>query len=240
MIRLLLTLLISTSAWSTTFQIQPIEQQIKESDGLFKGQYLRSKTIVLENGSLATQMMFRMDKEMGLESDFYGMNEVIVHYPGGKAVGTEVRVDGVPQFVPGESVMLFIRNVENRYWGMNLSFGSFKVINYGNEVVLVNTLVPQHPTVGQVRWTHFEGLVKKIKGTDLKIIQSQNYPMNPEEMKTVREPALIEEGQNRTVASESNQSDNQGTQPNRTVFWLIMTLGLSGGIFRFMNRRAHE
>lgn len=127
MVKLLIFLSVfSLGAIATTFRIQPIENQIKEADGLFQGNFLRKKTIALEDGRLATQMIFKMSKEVGLQSDFFGMDEVIVHYPGGTLNGITSQVDGVPEFVSGEKVVLFIRNVDNRYWGLNLGYGSFK------------------------------------------------------------------------------------------------------------------
>lgn len=241
MIRFFILLTLTTQLMATTFKIQPIEQQIKESDGLFQGNFLRSKTVELEDGSLATQMFFKISKEVGLQSDFYGMDEVIVHYPGGKTADREVRVEGIPEFVTGEKVVLFISSVDNRYWGMNLAFGTYKMINYGKEVMLVNAVFPEDPKVGQINFQQFEKIVKDIKGTSLKVVQAPQIPASPQETETLRAPASIEEeGQNRTVASESDQSDNQEEQPSLPIFWLVMALGFTGGLFRLNNRRAQK
>ncbi len=238
--RFLCLLMISFSLQATTFKPQPIEQQITESDGLFQGNYLRKKTVELENGSLATQMVFKMNKEVGLQSDFFGMDELIVHYPGGKLNDKHVKVEGVPEFVPGEKVVLFIRTIDNRYWGMNLGFGSFRVINYGKEVVLINYIFPQHPKVGQVTLEHFEKLVKKIKGSNLKVVQTLQYPTAPEHGAVQRLPASVVEGQNRTLATKTEQLDNQEDQPNFNVLWLIIALGIIGGMFRMSNRKVFK
>jgi hypothetical protein len=225
---------ISLTVGATTFKVQPIEQQIRESDGLFQGNYLRSKSIELENGSVATQMIFKMTKETGLQSELFGMDEIIVHFPGGTVEGRTVKVDGVPEFIPGEKVMLFIRNVNNRYWGMNMGFGTFKVVNYGRQTILVNSVFPHHPQVGQVALEYFEKAVKEIKGSSLKIVQSQFYPTNPDQV-SARSPASSTEesaeGQNRSVASKSEETENDGSQP-LNMLWLIMLLGFTGGVFR--------
>lgn len=228
----------SVSIHATTFKIQPIEQQIREADGLFQGNFLKKQTIQLENGTLATQMIFKMTKEVGLQSDFFGMDEVIVHYPGGKLDHKEVRIEGVPEFVTGEKVVLFIKSIDNRYWGMNLSFGSFRVINFGNEKILVNYAFPHHPQVGQLSYARFEKTVKAIKGSKLKVVRTLEYPSTPEHGTALRIPASYSERQNRTVASKSDQLDNQEDRPGFNVFWLIMVLGLIGGLFRLRNRQA--
>lgn len=240
MIRFLCLLATCMSLHATTFKTQPIEQQIRESDGLFQGNFLKSKTIELEDGSLATQMIFKMSKEVGLQSDFFGLDEVIVHYPGGKLKDKHVKVEGVPEFVTGEKVVLFIRNIDNRYWGMNLGFGSFRVINFGKEVVLINYIFPQHPQVGQINYQHFEHLVKKIKGSRLKVVQSLQYPTTLDPSIVGRTPAAEIEGQNRAIATKSEQLDNQEDQPSLSIFWLVMALGITGGMFRMNNRKTHK
>lgn len=241
MLNLLILLSISIGvASATTFKIQPIEQQVKESDGVFQGNFLRSKTVELEDGSLATQMVFKMSKEVGLQSDFYGMDEVIVHYPGGKTASREVRVEGVPEFISGEKVVLFISSVDNRYWGMNLAFGTYRVINYGKEVMMVNAVFPEDPKIGQINFLKFEKIVKEVKGSSLKVVQTLQIPDESEKVENQRAPASVSEGQNRTIASVSDQSDNQGEQPSLPVFWLIVALGITGGIFRLNNRRAQK
>lgn len=232
MFNLIWVCIFSLSIGATTFDVQPIERQIQQSDGLFQGHFLRSKSIELENGQLATQMMFKMNKELGLQSELFGMDEVIVHYPGGSLKGKTVRVDGVPEFVPGEKVVLFIRNVQNRYWGMNLGFGSYKVINYGKETMLVNTLFPDHPKAGQVSLEKFEKTVKDLKGSGLRVVQTEFYPTISPSSSSDRSPASIPEGgQNRSVASTTQNTENEeGSTVN--VIWLIALLGITGGVFR--------
>lgn len=235
-LRIFSLLFFAASLHATTFKVQPIEQQIRESDGIFQGHYLKRKTVKLENGSLATQMIFKMSKEVGLQSDFFGMDEVIVHYPGGELNGEIVKVEGVPHFVSGEKVILFIHSVENRYWGLNLGFGTFKVINYGKEVMMVNTIFPEHPQVGQLNIQDFEKKVKDIKGSNLKVVQSIHYPTLPTQNVVQRFPASVR--QNRSLASKSEQSDNEGNQPNLQIFWLVIVLGFSGGLFRLGRSKA--
>lgn len=228
----------SVSIHATTFKIQPIEQQIREADGLFQGNFLKKQVIELDNGTLATQMIFKMNKEVGLQSDFFGMDEVIVHYPGGKLGHKEVKIEGVPEFIPGEKVVLFIKSIDNRYWGMNLGFGSFRVINFGNEKILVNYAFPHHPQAGQLSFSQFEKTVKAIKGSKLKVVRTLDYPSSPGKKIAVRAPASYSGRQNRTVASKSDQLDNQEDRAAFNVFWLIMVLGFLGGLFRLRNRRA--
>lgn len=240
MLRLLLLCLFTVSAQATIFKPQPLNQQIRESDGVFLGHFLRKRSVELEDGKIATQMIFKMLRENGLQSELFGMDEIIVHYPGGSLKGRNLRVEGVPTFIPGEKVVVFIRSQQNRYWGMNLGFGTFKVVNYGNETMLVNSVFPTHPKVGQTTLSNFEIALKSVKGVSLRQVFSPNQQITQPKDDAVRMPASFTEveGQNRSVASGSFQSENEESQPRLNVLWLVGVLSFLGGIFRIYRARS--
>lgn len=232
----LFVLLFALPIHATVFQKQPVTQQIKEADGIVIGHFLRSKSVKLDDGAVATQMIFKMNKENGMQSDLFGMDEIIIHYPGGSIDGQTVRVDGVPEFVPGENVVLMIKSNQDRYWGMNLGFGTFRVVNYGNEKLIVNSVFPEDRNVGQMKLEEFEKAVKSIKGTGLKVVISPSYPSEKDGQKADRMPASVSEGKNRAIASKTEQEENnqgQGLNP----MWLLILLAVMGGIFRFMRQK---
>jgi len=123
-------ILFSVATHATVFLKQSVPEQLQEADGVVVGHFLRSKTVELEDGRLATQMIFKMNQEMGMESQLIKMDEIIVHYPGGTKDGVSVFVDGVPKFVLGEKVTILIMNGEYRYWGLNLGMRIFTIIKY--------------------------------------------------------------------------------------------------------------
>lgn len=234
-IRLFL-LLISIPIHATVFQMQPVEQQIKESDGIVVGHFLRKKSVALEGGGVATQMIFKMAQESGMQSDLFGMDEIIVHYPGGKLNDKVVKVEGVPEFVPGENVVIMIKSFKDRYWGMNLGFGTFKVVNYGNNRMIVNTLFPEDRRVGQMKFEDFEKTVKSIKGSNLKVVSSVIYPTELGKGTSSRAPASTSEGKNRAIASQGEEVENNMSHGVNTL-WLVLTLAMMGGIFRFFRQK---
>jgi hypothetical protein len=232
---LTLLFLLSTSVSATTFMKIPISQQIKESDGIIVGHFLRQKSVKLEDGSIATQMFFKMNKELGFQSDFFGMDEVIVHYPGGTLEGITSEVEGVPRFVPGEQIALFTKNVDNRSWGMNLGYGSFKVVNYGKDVMLLNTVFPEDSKVGQISLENFESSIRDIKGSNLKVVQAPETLSQEETLG--RMPASVAEGKNRSLASKNEENENRGSDSGMDMKWLVICLAALGGIVRFMRPR---
>lgn len=230
-------LCLPVSVSATVFQVQSTDQQIGESDGIIIGHFLRKKSIKLDDGSIATQMIFKMNKELGMQSELFGMNEIIIHYPGGKIGEENVRVDGVPSFIPGESVALMIKSHQDRYWGLNLGMGSFKIINYGNETMLVNSVFPEDRRVSQHRLEDFERSVKRIKGLGLKVVASDVYPSELPAINSERLPASVgEKGQNRSIASTKDKEEN-GKELGFSNFWLMVFLAFLGGVFRLTRHK---
>ena len=235
----ILVLLFALPIGATVFKPQTVDQQIKEADGVIIGLFLQSKSVELANGSVATQMIFKMNKEFGMQSDLFGMDEVIIHYPGGKAGEKIVRVDGVPEFVPGEKVALMIKSIQDRYWGLNLGLGTFKVINYGRDTLLINSIFPGDPKVSQIRIEDFEKSVKRIKGSNLKLVLAPDYSPDKAPALVPRKPASDQKPAAREVASEPTAEDDEATKlasRNFSVLWLVVLFSLMGGIFRFVRQ----
>lgn len=237
MLRWLGLFVISLSVGATTFQIQGVNDQLKAADGVMIGHFLRSKGIQLENGMIATQMIFQMKKEYGLQSDLFGMDEVIIHFPGGKVGNLRSEIQGIPKFVPGEKAALMIKSVDNRYWGLNLGMGTYKVVNYGKEVMLINSVFPDDPKMGQLRLDDFEKRIKLVKGSNLKTVMAPQYPTEMDARAEVqRLPASGEgdftEGKNRSVASHPDQGHNEDDQRNINTYWLVALLAFLGGAFK--------
>jgi hypothetical protein len=235
----IIALLLPQMSFSTVFQRQPIDQQIKEADAIMVGHYLRSQSVRLEDGSIATQMIFKMNHELGIHADHFGTDEIIIHYPGGQIDQEVMQVEGVPKFYPGEKVALMIKATPDRFWGMNLGFGTFKIINYGKDHILVNTIFPDDNKVGQIKFDEFLNKIKKIKETQLKVVKS-DIPDVPQNFITSadRQPASVgENGKKRSIASEEFQSDNIH-RPQVSVLWLVIILAVMGGIYRLVKRKS--
>lgn len=233
LVRLIFLIVISPMVAATTFRTATVNEQVKEAQGIFIGHYLKKKTVQLEDNSLATQMVFKMNKELGLQSELFGQDEIIVHYPGGSLGGKTVKVEGVPDFMAGEKVVLLVKNQGNRYWGLNLGLGTFKVINFGRDTLLINSIFPDDPRVSQMKIEDFEKAIKNIKGMNLKVVEVPLHAIPDQEQGARRAPASISEGKNRSVASHVEARENNHNRPGLSVFWLVVTFSILGGIFRF-------
>jgi hypothetical protein len=234
----LLVFLVSLPLGATVFQVQSLDQQIKEADGIFVGHYLRKKFVKLEDGTIATQMIFKMNKEYGMQSDLFRMDEVIIHYPGGKIDELTVKVEGVPRFIPGENVALMIKSNSDRYWGLNLGMGSYKVVSYGNETLIINSIFPSNRTLSQFKLEEFEKSIKAIKGTGLKVVVSAHYPTELGSEDNKRVPASQSlEGKNRAIASKTEEVENNVTTPGIANIGLVFLLAMMGVLFRYVRKK---
>lgn len=216
----ILSFLVTTTCFATTFLRVNVDQQIEQSDSIFIGHFLSQKSIRVEDGTLATQMTFQLTKEYGLNSELFGLEEILVHYPGGSLDDETVRIDGVPQFNVGEKVALLAKTIDNRLWGFNLALGSFRIINYGNETLLVNGVFPNDREVSQIKIDAFERKVKSIKGSSLKVVKSLDVPVRP-----------ASQGKNRSIASIESPEENEleeSSRPNN--FWLLAFLAIAGAV----------
>lgn len=227
--------MLSLPVFATTFRIQKVDQQLRQADGVFIGHYLKKSYIQLEDGNIATQMVFKMKKEVGLQSELLGMDEVLIHYPGGKWKDKTVEIQGLPDFIPGEQVVIFTRSIQNRYWGLNLGMGTYKIVKYGSEPMMINTLFPHDPQMGQVKLEEFEKTVRIVKGRYLKVVSAQQYPI--ERVQESRIPASVREAKNRTVAGGSEEGENRPAETGFHPMWLLTFLAILGSCFRLARQR---
>lgn len=234
-----LLMLFSTQVSATIFMPQPLESQIHEADGILVGQYLKQEAIELENGSIATKMFFKVDKEHGLQTDVFHTNEVIVHYPGGMLPDRGVKVDGVPDLMPGTPVVLMIKNIENRFWGMNLALGTFHIVKYGEEKYLINKVFPTQAGLGQTKYTDFEKLFRKVKGENLKVVRSGERFEEQQASRSIASSTDIEEevGNFRKVAATSEKADNIEETSLGQIWWLVGFLAFLGAVSVWRRRQ---
>ncbi len=215
----------------------PFDEQIKEADGIIVGHYLRSKPIQLENGSVATQMIFKMNLEYGVQSEFFGMEEVIVHFPGGTIDGRVFKVETTPDFVSGENVVLMIKNSYDRFWALNSGLGAFKLVNYGKNKVLINSIHPDNAQFGQVKLDDFEKSVREIKGTGLKMVYSLEQLEEESLKKRDRMPASGTSEESLLIASSQKVEEEKIMTTGISSLWLLVTLAFMGGFFRFFKKK---
>lgn len=225
-----LCLMLSLSAFSSTFVPVSMKKQIRESDAFVYGKVINISSIPDAN-SVVTKVFIRADKWMGLELP---NNHLEVYYPGGKLDDIAVKVEGTPSFKEGEKVLVFLgKDQEGRYWGRNLGVGKYSEKTYGNGKIFINEIFPNHPKMGQIPSNYFFNLARKVKAKDFIERSKDKYEI--QEIRN-RSRLNIEKKYGRSVASVKNQNEND-SHNKISSFWLLVILAVMGAFSVLKNKR---
>ena len=125
----LVALLTTTSVVSgTTVWRYDLEALSLQAERILVGRCSGSATEVV-HGGLITRVVVAVDEVVkGTRTE-----EVVLRLPGGQANGRRLHVAGMPTFVPGEEVVLFLTEEDPDYgaWPLGLAQGKFRVERRG-------------------------------------------------------------------------------------------------------------
>lgn len=215
-----------TQAFGTTFIPVPIKKQIVESHGIVKGEVVAVNAEEDEKGRIVTRLFLRADKWIGVQPTD---NHLEILYPGGQLGDRVQLIHGSPKFKPGEKVVLFLKENNKNLWVQNLALGKFMIRKYGVSDVLINSVFPNHPKVGQIPLASFYELASNIKKKDFKERFKDKYELQTEKY------AYQNIGKSgRSIASVRKAEE---AEENLNISWLIALLGIIGGVFTFVRRR---
>jgi hypothetical protein len=234
---LVITNFFAISAWATSFQVVPLDKLLTPADAILLGDYLNSKSVELEDGMIATEAVFKIEKELGLDAEDFGLSEIKVYYPGGKVGDKVVSIEGTPQFISGEKSLLLLTNgPDGRIWVQGLAMGTFKVVRVGKKSLLINSVFPGSPELSQIEITQFMRKVSAVKGENLKEINSDKYVRESEKQRSLQ-VASKAQGNSRSIASARDNTENR-TEPNlMNSFWLVTILGFLGALTTWWGRK---
>lgn len=212
--------------FGTTFLPIPIKNQIVESHGVVKGEVVSINSEEDDNGRIVTRLFLRADKWIGVVPK---ENHLEIYYPGGQ-IGDKVQlVHGSPKFEEGEKVVLLLKESNSNLWVQNLALGKFMIKKYGKVDVLINSVFPNHPKVGQIPLATFYDLVKNIKHKQFKERFKDKYELQTEKYAYKN---LGKKGRSVASIAEAKEIEEQFN-----ISWLLALLGIMGGIFTFLRRK---
>lgn len=125
---LLFVLATASVVSGTTVWHYDLESLSLQAERILVGQCTSSNTEIAR-GALFTRVVVVVDEVVkGVES-----NQVILRLPGGQANGRQLRVAGMPTFVPGERVVLFLTEEDPSHgaWPLGLAQGKFRIERRG-------------------------------------------------------------------------------------------------------------
>lgn len=241
-IRWALVLLVSTSFGlasvcdATTFQPQTLGKLLAPTSAIVLADFLGSQAVSLEDGTVATEAYFRIEKEWGVEAEEYGISEIKVYYPGGSLAGNSMHIDGAPRFVEGEkNILLLNQKDDGRFWIQDLALGTFKVVRIGKQSVIINPVFPSHVELSQIPIEQFFRKVSQVKGVGLKDINSDKYvrELTKDQYRMVSASA----GGSRSLASLKDPAVAKSEPNVLDSFWLVFILATLGVVAAWRSRR---
>ena len=226
-------LFIVFSVYATTFQPVPLGKLLVPANAIVMADFLESQSVLLEDGTVATEAHFRLEKEWGIDAEDYGISEIKVYYPGGIINGKAMTIEGSPRFVEGEkNILLLSQREDGRLWIQGLSMGTFKVVRIGPQSMLINPIFPANPELSQIPLENFLRKVVEVKNVSLKEINSDKYVR---ELSKDQQRMVV--GASRSIASSSNPSGVKHEPNVLDSFWLVTMLGGLGLLAAWKSRR---
>ncbi len=228
---LILLVLLASQVDATTFVPLSIKKQISDSSGVLEAEVINSEAVELEDGQIFTKVFLKANKWIGVSPDHYHID---VYLPGGTVGDKSLRVDGTPKFTMGEQVVLMIKTHEGKNYLMNLGLGKFSIKKFGNTRILVNSIFPKAPKVGQMPLETFYKLAKRIKGQRFQNRFKDKYELHVE--KESRKVKIAKTG--RSIASVESKITQEDSKVS--TIWILLLFGFFGAVFTVMKMQNKE
>lgn len=227
LILVLTNLVVISTSWGTTFEPVPLDKLAHHADAVIIGDFLHSKTITLEDGLVATEALFKIERELGVDAEEFGLSEVKVYYPGGVNGSEGLRVEGAPEFTPGQkSALLLTQHTDGRLWVQGMALGTFKIVRIGQKTIVVNSVFPTYSYLSNMEIKYFQRKISSIKDKPFREVFSDKYFNELKKSKTNFVPQ--NSGNSRSIASYSDTPENNKDSNVMSSFWLLAVLGLMG------------
>lgn len=195
------------------FQI-PLSKQLSESNAIIMGIYQGSFPKKLSNGSVVTNVSFKLEKSVGLGSrQLMNKNSFSFVYDGGTWQGIEYPNKLRPRFVEGRRYIVLLRKGEYDFYPLNERLGVYNVIGRSGEEAVISQAFPDNPKFGSNSFSTFNLWISSIYGEGLKGIGTDKDIFHKK--KGGRKIASL------NVSSESNEYKIH-------IYWLALLFGLLG------------
>jgi hypothetical protein len=241
LIKLVVTnLLVISAGWAASFQAVSLEKLLNSSDVIVVGDFLRSKSVIMEDGLVATEALFKVEKESGLDAEDFGLSEIKVYYPGGVGANVGTRVEGAPEFVAGEkNIVLLKQHDDGRLWVQSMALGTFKLVKIGTKTLAVNSVFPHHSELSNLEFHQFQKTVNKLKSKPLKDVLSDKYfsELKKSQSRHYSSSSTVS-GNSRAIASKPVLSDNNQESQTLGHVWLLGILALMGVLGKWWSSRS--
>lgn len=150
-----------------------IHSQVEVADAIVIGHYLDQK-LVIHDDSEILQISLKLNKEFGLNPTLAGFGEILINFKKPKKLSEleESVINRGTQFIPGEKLAIILKVVEGRFWPVYGALSLYRVINFGDKKMLINSVFKDKTLVTQMESMVFENKVQRIKNFSMKKIEN--------------------------------------------------------------------
>jgi len=194
---------------------------------MVEGEVLFSRVELLENNEIVTVTTLELNKWRGIK----GKKTIEVYTPGGTLGEETLLVEGSPNFKEGEKIFLFLKEFNSHYWVSNLSLGTYRFKNLGSHKMLVNSVFPYHPEIGQILPQKLYSLAERVKNVKFEKKPRDKYQIMRESLKTTKKNSM------RKIASTDNEEVENKVGGHTNIYWLLAILTLIGAFWTFKKQR---
>jgi hypothetical protein len=229
---ILLSLIANNFVFATTFIPVPIKRQLAESSGVVEGEIINSEAIIDDSGKIITKVFLRADKWIGVKPE---AGHLEIYYPGGQVGDRVQNVHGTPKFDNGEKVVILLKNNKEKNWIQNLALGKFMVQKYGTTEIIINSVFPKNPKVGQMTLESFYSLASRIKKTSFKERFKDKYELQVEKENI----NFNRDKSGRAIASVKSFEEKE-LENKVSTMWILILFGILGSVFTISRRKKSE
>lgn len=216
-----------SESFATTFVPIPLKEMIKSSNAMVEGEVLFSRVELLDKREIVTITTVELNRWSGIE----GKKTIEVYTPGGTLEEETLLIEGSPIFKEGEKIFLFLKEFNSRYWVSNLSLGTYRFKKLGSNKMLVNSVFPYHPEIGQISPSKLYALAERIKNVKFEKKPRDKYQVMRENLKSSKVKTI------RKIASTDQEVSEEKTSESTNIYWLLAILAFIGAIWTLKRQR---
>jgi hypothetical protein len=231
MTKILLVLLMITTAYAEHLVPVPFVKQLSESDGVLLGEFKGKSYKRMHDGKVVTESSFLIDKTIGIDSRYLVNKNIFkIYYDGGVYQDMHYDNENAPEFEEGREYVIVLKRDSFGYRPYMEKLGAYTITYNRDNNFLISQAFPEHPNLGVIPLNRFNMWVRSVYGSSLGQKISDKYTNI--EMKArahqQRSPSSVEE--------EKSLSANESTIG---IFWVALIFGFLGAA-RMRKVRTHR
>lgn len=211
-----------------------IKDQLSNADGVIIASFQGSSNAKDRDGQVTTVGSFFIEKVAGIpDKNILNRYSFRVEYPGGNWQGVRYKVKESPEFIKGEKVVLILKKGKFGYELPHQALSKFNFKKVDGELYLYSKFFQGKRGVGIISWNDFNKIVENEFG--MRVGSYVNNQIN------TNGPTLISSRakKNRRPAS-SLQTDKGEENYKVETYWLVLIMGVLGGLISIFGRFTEE